>query len=160
MYSFILSAIENDYASTIELLKEAQKAKFDGVLLDNNLAYAYLNFDKVKEAEAILKKYINNPVPPVLIPTMGMLEIRKGNIEKGNDFYRKAVEIFSNNAKTTKELNVIWRYEQALYWHRQREFHKAEELLKEARTYGKTYFSSEISKFEKTMLTQKMHKIT
>lgn len=147
MYSFILSAIEKNYSDSILLLKKALEYGYTGILIDNNLAYAYLNLDKTKDAEKILHKY-EDSLPSVLIPTKGMLELRKGNIEEGNKWYKKAVELFESNSKTKKELMQIWMYEQSLYWFRKGEKTKAKDLLIEAEGHGETYFSSELEKLK------------
>lgn len=150
IYSFLLSAVLRKYQKTIDLIELASRFGYSNLILDNNLAYAYLNLDKVKEAELIISKY-KEGMPDLLVPTKAMLELRKGNFEEGNYLYKKALLFYKNNSKTKKELSQIWLYEKAVYWYRSGKKQKALDLLVKATSLGETYFSGTLSIFYKEL---------
>jgi tetratricopeptide (TPR) repeat protein len=63
----------------------------------NNLAFALANQDKLSEALAIIQnapKQFGNPSEEVaLIATEGLIDIRKGEVEKGRTFYMNAISL-------------------------------------------------------------------
>jgi tetratricopeptide (TPR) repeat protein len=89
-------------ACQTNLYKEAEEQARQGLLanprdflLHNNLAFALLKSGRPDEAESVLK---SSPEPnteterPVSLATKGLLEFKKGRIERGREFYLKAVE--------------------------------------------------------------------
>jgi len=94
--SSILCHIEN-YKEAESLAKQGLFANPKDFLLNNNLTFALLKEGKVKEAEDVLK-FTSEPKTeterPVNLATRGLLEFKKGMIERGRDLYLQAVEEF------------------------------------------------------------------
>ncbi|MCF7898889.1 MAG: tetratricopeptide repeat protein [Candidatus Pacebacteria bacterium] len=144
-YSFVLTSIKRNHKKTIEILNEAIDLGYKSNFVINNLAVAYIKLGDLKKASELLEKS-NNPEFIPFFATKGLLEIRKGNLEKGKKYYEDAIDLFKGVNK--KLASQILFYETSLYWFNKKQKGKALENLNEAKAYGKTYMETDIKELE------------
>ena len=98
--------------------------------LDSALNYYLinLNFIHQSEQEIILKKEINNP-KIALYDNLGGLYLKKNNIEKAEDYLKKALEITSNDI--TIKMPVLIKL--ANIYTKKREYAKADEVFQKSK---------------------------
>ena len=83
------------YKEAEDQARQGLLANPNDFLLHNNLAFALVKSGRPDEAEVALK---TSPEPkpntelPVSLATKGLLEFKRGRIEKGREFYLKAIE--------------------------------------------------------------------
>lgn len=150
-YAFILDTIDRDYKSAIKLLNGALKEGYKSSYIDNDLAFAYIQDNQLEEAEKILKKYKTDDIIPALLATKGLLEIRKGDLDKGTEFYEKCFKLFK-----TKNLNIAQQIlfcERSLYWINKKEIKRAQDELFKAKVLPISYINSYISDIQKKIDT-------
>lgn len=141
-YSFILSSIDKDFDKSINILESAMKKGFTHILIDNNLAFSYINKGDFEKANEILSKY-NDEMPTIILATKGLLEIRLGNIDVGEKFYDQAIEKIKDT-NLNKLLKQILSFEKAKYYYKQVDINISKKLLNKAIGYGKTYLNPDI----------------
>jgi tetratricopeptide (TPR) repeat protein len=96
---WLLTDAKRDYPSALKVLREGyERFKQDGLLV-NNLAYAHLMCGNVVEARNLLEKGTELLIPNsrldsssriVLTATWGLLLVAEGDLEGGEQLYRKA----------------------------------------------------------------------
>lgn len=145
-YGFILESINKDLIGAIKLLKEAVGYNFRSPLIDNNLAFAYIKNNELEKAENLLKKYKDENMPGVLFATKGLLEFKKNNLDKANEYYTEAVSKLTG--KNSKLANQIWLYERAQFWFNKGNVEKAKEDFELAKTYPRSYITDDLIIFE------------
>jgi hypothetical protein len=100
--SFIASSILENYDEAIKLCKYGLKATPTDFTLLNNLAFAYLKKNDVKNAQLILSKIhaegLDDQQKVVYLATKGLFFYKFGQIENGEKLYKEA----SNLAGRTK----------------------------------------------------------
>ncbi len=143
--SYIYDSIDKDYKASIDLLNDAIKIGINLPIIYNNLAIAYINLGDFKNAEDTLNK-ITDDCEPTIIATRGLLAFRKNDSEKGNKYYKKAVDEIKPQLKNLA--NQIWLYEQAFYFFRTGKLEEAKIKLKESKKMGKSYMTKDITELE------------
>ncbi|MDA1329768.1 MAG: hypothetical protein O3B43_01705 [Chloroflexi bacterium] len=96
MGSYLASIALEDYEFAASIAREGRKANKEDKTLANNLAFALINQNKLKLAEEVLGE-VSRPAEDIqeevaLLATEGLLEFRKGNIERGTFLYHAAIE--------------------------------------------------------------------
>ncbi len=147
-YSFILTSIDKNHSKAIEVLLDAQKKGINTVNIENNLAFAYIQNNELSKAEKILSKYKLNKMPPMLVPTKGLLEFRKGNLEAGNKYYGLAYDSLEEGGlkKLVKQIHL---YEQARYWSKAGENEKALSAIREGLSLPSSYATNDLENLKK-----------
>lgn len=152
-YAFILESIDRNYDGAIALLEKALRLGFKTTLIYNNLAFAYIRTGKHDKAENIIKMFDKGKdTHPYFLATMGLLEIRKGNLKKGNSLYDHAIEKLSskNNQNLARQNQLIETARAAL---KENDIKKATELIAEVKQLPKTFLEIEIKEIEKEITT-------
>jgi len=143
--SFLLTSILHEYPTAIELLNKAISKGMTHEYIINNLAYAHVKSGNVREAEKLLTikdKYPNTSA------TRGLIEYLKGNFVAGNKMYEKAIKSIPEEKRD--EATQIWRYEQAGFWLKAKNYKKAKSYVEKAKLLGENYFVySDVLKLEK-----------
>lgn len=140
-YSFVLASIKRNYKETINLLEEALRLGYKDSFIINNLAFAYIKSNDLARGRTLLKDYEDSDLG-ILVATRGLLEIRSGNLNLGNKFYKKSFDILKGKIKTIAQ--QIWNYELSYYWYTKKDFKLAKEYLDKAKEFGETYLSLDI----------------
>ena len=103
--SYISSGTLERYDESIEIIKNSVVASPNEPALINNLAFAYANLGKIKEAEDAISKVdiagVSDLSAITLTATKGLICFRKGMIEPGQHLYLEAMD----HAKKTGVLN-------------------------------------------------------
>lgn len=141
-YAFILESIDKNYAEAIRILERAIQLGFDTVLINNNLAFSYIKKGDFQKAEEIISKFSKyDELPPILYATNGLLEIRKGNLDKGNELYDKAIELLeAKDRKIAKQIKLV---ENARFIASNGDKEGARTLLIEAKVLAESYVTKE-----------------
>lgn len=151
-YAFILECIDDNPQAAIDFLLKGIQKGFSSMLIDNNLAFAYIRNNNLREAEAILNTYPGDEGAfAMIIATKGFLELRKGNFEEGNEYYRKASTAFKR--KSLAILMQIWSYEKALFWIKKNNIEKAKIEILEAEKYPISYVTKDLLKLKERLLS-------
>ena len=114
--SYLLSGVLENHEKAIEFGKFSLKSNPDSFLLNNNVAFSYASLNKVKDAKIYIKKARQTLSEPsdiiVLDATEGMLLYREGRIEddkakieKGREFYIKAIR--ESERQKNKQMNIL-----------------------------------------------------
>lgn len=91
----------NEDARLMELLDTYSTRLSDPKIHDarvlNNLAFAFAEMDRIKEADACINR-ISWAVhkDAYVTATLGLISMRKGNIERGQELYREAISLAAN----------------------------------------------------------------
>lgn len=108
--SYLAGVVLNDYARAIKLTQEGLEANPSDPLLWNNLVYYLIEDQQEDEAfrvyNSMLKhdfKDINEATKVTLTATSGLVLFRLGELEKGREFYIKAID----TAKKSKSKYLI-----------------------------------------------------
>ena len=147
--SFIYVSIDKNYKATVELVERAINSGIHMHTLYNNLAVAYINLEKYNLAEQALNK-ISGDREPIAHATRGLLAFRQNDMEKGDKFYRKAVEEIKPSLKNLA--SQIWLYEQAFYFYRNNNLTEARKKIKESKKLGKSYITNDILNLESKLI--------
>lgn len=153
-YSFILASIDNNHELAIKILRRSIELGFDTVLINNNLAYSYIKSGDLEKASHVISRFeAENFVetPPTILATQGMLKIRKGNLEEGNELYDKAIQnLEGKNKKIALQIKLV---ENARYLLKNGGGKEAiTQLINEARELPRSYMSKEIKALWEEML--------
>jgi tetratricopeptide (TPR) repeat protein len=102
------------YSDIIDRLKTPNKSRLAS--LYNNIAFAFIENGDILRGETFARKSISlanrDPFP---VATLGLLDIRKGNIERGSARYRRAISL--SKTRTLKEcLRQKLDLELGRYW--------------------------------------------
>jgi len=147
-YAFILSSIDKDYTEAITVLEKSLRLGFQGNLVINNLAHAHIQNGSLETAENIITEIkALRGLSPVLTATSGLLEMRKGNLKKGNRFYEEAIKTLSDpyNKVIAEQIQMT---ENAKYYLDKKNYEKCEEFLVKAKKFPKSYVTSDIKEIE------------
>jgi len=85
-----------DYERAIDFAHEGLGANPQDHLLKNNLAFAYLKRGKLEAAKQVLDsipRNVRETESEFLIATSGLYEFKRGNIERGREYYLKAFSL-------------------------------------------------------------------
>jgi len=135
--SFLLDSITHEYKLAIDLLEGFINR--NGIVeerIANNLAFAYIKDGQISKAKAILRNDAFQT--PITIATRGLLEYYGGDYEQGNKYYSEAIEAAGERGKVDAE--QTWKYEQAAYWYRKKDYSMSEKFIKDAIKLGKDSF--------------------
>lgn len=144
---FILLSEDKDYYAAIDLLNNAIKRKLGSKLILNNLAYAYLKLNDIKNAKKIIT-LIKAPYPAYVYATKGLLAIKTKQTKKGKMLYSKAIKLFPDDRNRTIAKQCMHLAEAELLIENG-EKKKAKNILTKALKAGKTYVNAEIMKLMK-----------
>lgn len=128
--SYIYEEVEQDYKTAIILLREALGRDIDRSIIDNNLAYALIKNGELDEASKILQGTTSQHAS--LQATTGLLAFARGDFDKGDALYRKAIQLLPPNEKSYAKSK--WLYEKAYYQLESGHPAQAKKLLEEIDT--------------------------
>jgi len=148
-YGFILECIDRDYQKAIDTLLSGINRGFVNIISFNNLIYAYIRIGNLVEAEKILGN-IKDPLTAELLATRGMLLLRKGELQKGNDSYTEAIKKLTKD-ESKKQAEQIWRYEQALYYLKKKNLKESKVFLEKAKELGVSYLNVDLEELENNL---------
>ena len=98
----------------------------------NNLAFAYLNFDKLDDASKIINKLSNSfHNEPYATATLGLFNIKKGLYEKGIELYEEAIRLL-HARKPKRRFRQRLNYELGKAYLKDGDIRKALRWLKKA----------------------------
>ena len=100
--SYISSACYGEYEESLSLMLGCIPSVRENAVIKNNIAFDYLNLNKISEAEKLLSQKItftNKSNEIAFTATSGLLEYRKGNLQKGRILYNKAISLAQANNK-------------------------------------------------------------
>ena len=107
--SYAAGFMSDDISSAIGLCRAGLVSHPNDPAISNNLAYFLIQADNIPEAEKALDivdaTKANKSFSACLIATHGLLAYRKGQLEKGRDLYKKAIEI--TQSFSDKRLNQL-----------------------------------------------------
>lgn len=91
--SFILIEDKQNFDEAMRVLKKAiEQEGLSDPMLFNNLAYAYLLKGDYKNAKQTLDTVIKDAdANSILLATLGLYHLKRGNIQKGNQLYDEAI---------------------------------------------------------------------
>jgi len=113
LYSYIKLLIFEDYKESVNLLNKALIVSPEDPILLNNKAVALAKDNKISEAESTISKASIHPADDdyhVILATKGLIEIRKGNINLGNQYYLEAIKKFKKENNTQRVARALF------YW--------------------------------------------
>ncbi len=143
-YSYLLECIDNEYQKAISLLEEALSKKINNLSIINNLAYAYAHIGELKKARNLIES-IDFSKNVISLATMGLINLREGNLEEGNSNYSKAIKLLGkSDPELVSNANQIWLYEQSRYMWKKGKYDTARKLLEKAQSYPESYISRDI----------------
>lgn len=143
-YAFIHECIDGNAQAAADLLEKGIALGFDKILINNNLAFAYIQLNQLDKAERILRRY-TEPIP-VILATRGLLEMRRGNLEEAEALYTKAISLFEGkNRKICTQIHLL---EKARYFLKRNSAGKAQKLLREAKDVITSYLTPQIELLE------------
>lgn len=150
-YSFLLTCLYNDNDRAIEIINSGIERGVSTSSILNNLAYAYARSGDLIKAKKVLDKMDIDENHPSLLATRGLVSLRSGNFEEGNNYYQRSVNVLSKkNPKLAEEARQIWLYEQALHISKNGNKKKAVMLLNQALQLSASYIIKDIN----TLLSQ------
>ncbi len=147
---FILSAIDRNYNEALRIMSMALEKKIASALIINNMAYALVKIDKVKDAEQLLAR-IRESSFPAYFATKGLIAIRYGFLQRGIILYYKAIRSLPDEYSKIVAKQLL-NLEKANYYMKHGEISKVEYYLNYAIKLGNTYVNDEIEEFKKDKL--------
>jgi len=112
LYSYINTLIFENYTDTIDLLNRALVINPNDPVLLNNKAVALAKNNQVDEARKTINKIVvttEHDDYDVILATKGLIELKDGNTDMGNQYYLKSVE-------NLQKKNNLPRIARALYY--------------------------------------------
>jgi superkiller protein 3 len=140
-YGFVMGCIDEDFEKAIVFMKRGIELNYGTVLVMNNLAHAYIQSGDLKSAENILKEF-HTSKNPILSATRGLLEIRKGNLDKGNELFDYTIrELEGENRNIAKQIKNL---ENAKFYLNNNDLISAKKHIFLAKEISKSYMNKEI----------------
>lgn len=103
--SFVLSDFSNQHQQALDILKIARKANPENHVLLNNLAFTYIQLNRLDEAEKVLTDIQIDPESPddaTVEATVGMLAFRRGQTIEGRAAYNRAMVNLQRKGQTER----------------------------------------------------------
>lgn len=146
--SFILMDIDKKYGEAIDLLIEGLSKFKNDLLIQNNLAYAYIKSNQLNKAKKVLTPHFKKPQLSIAA-TVGLYWIRKGNLKKGNFYYDQTIDSIGDTDPVKLTLaSQIKEFENALYWFNEKNGENAKKHIKLAKSFGSTFMTADIKALE------------
>ena len=99
--SYIAAELLEDYSQSRDFSEMGLISNPDDYTLLNNLIFAELNLNNIEKAEELLLKIKINELKAEdkigMFATIGLLSFRKNDIEKGREYYEKAISLCRSN---------------------------------------------------------------
>jgi len=95
--SFVLADLAGLPEQALDILKIALRANVDNHTLKNNLAFSYIQLERLDEAQDVLASIptsLDNLDDATVEATFGLLAFRKGSLEDGRAYYENAIRRF------------------------------------------------------------------
>ena len=145
------SVIEHNKPLALKYIELAEKWNAKNLDVDdslknqliNNLTFALVSYDELEQAKKFFPLISNITEQPFPCATLGMYHLRKGEIERGESYYLKAISMLV--AKKDKDrFKLKLNYEKALQYFKSENFDKALRVLDKSQKY--IYVADWISK--------------
>lgn len=123
--------VVDQYGPQIEMLTTDEETLPEGLRVRaiNNLAFAYLVFDKTEKAWDLLSQLASEVhKDPYVTATFGLYQLREGNFDKSRRYYLDAVSLLSDR-KTKNRFRQRMNLEFGKYFLRQGKYSTARRLL-------------------------------
>jgi tetratricopeptide (TPR) repeat protein len=103
----LLAEWREDYDAAVSVLREGYQRDQKNVVLLNNLSYVYLMRGEPSIARDVLDQIENDSVNPImLMATRGLLSLWEGDIQTGDQLYRKAESLAFQSGQRNLGISV------------------------------------------------------